>query len=246
MSTHPPRVPAPLIGVTGQWETLVIEEGPYLALTVDADYTDLVEGAGGIPFVIASHEAGAEAVLDRLDGLLVTGGADLDPEVYGHERHPLTDPPERERDALELALVRGAMRRGMPVLGICRGNQLIAAALGGTLHQHVDGHAVADRPSDAVHDVEVVAGSRLAAVLGAGRLGVNSLHHQAVADPGPELVVCARLAGDDLIEGVEHPTAPVLGVQWHPERQSDRSIPHRLFGWLLEQSAQYATSHRQH
>ena len=121
----------PLIGVTGWRETIQIDCGPYLTLALESHYADLVDEACGMPVVIAGGDSTAEAVVERMDGLLITGGPDVDPAIYGHERHPRTGAPDHQRDALEVALVQAALRRGMPVLAICRGCQLVAAALGG-------------------------------------------------------------------------------------------------------------------
>jgi len=232
----------PMIGVTGFQEIWRIDCGDYLTVAVESQYNELVEEAGGLPMLVGTSAAGADDVIERIDALLITGGPDVDPLVYGHERHPRTGEADHRRDALEVALVTSAMRRGMPVLGICRGCQLVAAALGGSLEQHVDGHFVFDRPHEKVHEVDVVPGSRLEAVIGSGRHGVNSLHHQAVADPGPELVISAHLAGLDLIEGVEHPSAPVLAVQWHPEKMADHTLARQLFAWLVSEAASFSAT----
>ena len=232
----------PMIGVTGFQEIWRIDCGDYLTAAVESHYNELVEEAGGLPMLVGTSAAGADDVVERVDALLITGGPDVDPLIYGHERHPRTGDADHRRDALEVALVKSAMRRRMPVLGICRGCQLVAAALGGSLEQHVDGHFLLDRPEDKVHEVEVVAGSRLAGVIGPGHHGVNSLHHQAVADPGPHLVISARAAGIDLIEGVEHPSAPVLAVQWHPEKMGDLTLARHLFTWLVSEASQFAAT----
>lgn len=172
-------------------------------------------------YLTALEDAGLETVplspsdsdptLDGLDGLLLTGGGDLDPARYGAERHPLTKHVIGERDELELALLAEAERRNLPVLGICRGLQLLNLARGGTLHQHIEGHKGTD------HAVTIEGASRAAAIFGAGDYLVNSRHHQAVDRLGAGLAISAR-AADGTVEAVEDPTRPfVMAVQWHPE-----------------------------
>jgi len=187
-------------------------------------YPEAVAAAGGLP-VPLTHEPGlGEAPLDGLDGLVVTGGAfDIPPELYGEARRPVCGPLVPERTASELALLGVALRDGLPVLGVCGGMQLLAVALGATLWQDLPADAglggheqppPRDRPS---HPVEVLAGTRLAGLVGAGRLDCNSTHHQAVRAPGPRLAVSAR-APDGVVEAVElDGPAFVVGVQWHPE-----------------------------
>jgi len=186
-----------------------------------------------IPYEQALRAVGVEPVpitpenpreLDGLDGLIVTGGTDLDPALYGQPRQAETEDPDRPRDELELRLIREALDRDLPLLGICRGCQLLNVLHGGTLVQHLaesETHRV--RPGDSslrgepVHPVRVEPGTRLASILGAVEHGVNSRHHQAVDRIGPGLVVSAR-APDGVIEGLERPDKRfAVGVQWHPE-----------------------------
>lgn len=153
--------------------------------------------------------------------LVLTGGGDVDPDLYGAARHPRTDMVNRARDESEIELVRLALERGRPMLGICRGLQVISVALGGRLIQHLPGagevHARVEG-RDSGHPVDVEAGSRLAAALGS-RADVNSAHHQALdpAAPGRGLRIVARSPGG-IVEAVEGNGVPVLAVQWHPER----------------------------
>jgi putative glutamine amidotransferase len=151
--------------------------------------------------------------LDSLDGLLLTGGTDVNSARYGQERHPKTENPDDPLDELEIALLRDALSAGLPVLAICRGMQLFNVFHGGTLLQHLDCH---DSP-DGLHDVQVVPDSRLASVIGSGRHAVNSRHHQAIARVGSGLIVSAR-SNDGVIEALERPGhAYAVAVQWHPE-----------------------------
>src|SRR5216684_2956644 len=151
--------------------------------------------------------------LDSLDGLLLTGGTDVNPALYGDQRHPKTEDPDDPLDELEMALLRDALSAGLPVLAICRGMQLFNVFHGGTLIQHLDSH---DSP-DELHNIQIVPNSRLAAILGEGEHIVNSRHHQAVARVGGGLIVSAR-SSDGVIEALERPGQSfAVAVQWHPE-----------------------------
>ncbi len=170
----------------------------------------------------ALREVGVEPVrispddprsLDSLDGLLLTGGADVNPARYGEQRHTKTEDPDDPLDELEMDLLRDALSAGKPVLAICRGMQLFNVFHGGTLIQHLDSH---DSPA-ALHDIQIVPNSRLASIVGSGAHVVNSRHHQAVARPGDGLIVSAR-SSDGVIEALERPgQAFAVAVQWHPE-----------------------------
>lgn len=148
-------------------------------------------------------------------GLVLTGGADIDPSLYGEPLDPRADAPDRERDDLEQRLLREALSLDLPVLAICRGMQLFNVThAGGSLVQHMEGHKLAN---NVTHEVEVGAGSRLAEILGGGRQAVNSRHHQAVADVGAQLIVSAKSL-DGVIEALERPDLRfAIAVQWHPE-----------------------------
>jgi putative glutamine amidotransferase len=199
------------------------------------DYVRAVETAGGLPLVLAPGDpkdasALAAAYLDRVGALVLSGGADVDPALYGEARHETVTRVFPERDAFELALVKDALERDMPVLAICRGHQLLNVAAGGTLFQdiasQVDAAAVHDPDQERwerCHEVAVVPGTRLARILGSERVAVNSFHHQAVKDLGRGLVLSARGCDDDVIEAMEMPDQRfVIGVQWHPESFWDR------------------------
>jgi putative glutamine amidotransferase len=189
------------------------------------NYCSAVRHAGGLPVLLPHDPEMAEHYLDLVDGLVVTGGGfDVDPALFGAQsRHPSVKTKDR-RTAFELAAARGALVRGMPVLGICGGQQLLAVALGGTLIQHIPDEIAGALPhrqpnprNEPGHSVSIVAGTLLHRITGADSLVVNSAHHQAVRTPGPGVVVDA-IAPDGVVEGIEDPRHPFcLGVQWHPE-----------------------------
>ena len=190
------------------------------------DYVRSVEQSGAIPVVLPPLQPeDAEPVLDRIDGLVLSGGVDVDPVLYGRTPHPKLGRVDRRRDDFELALTRKALARDLPILAICRGQQLLNVAIGGTLIQDLPSesrgavtHHAPGRRTRRSHPVEVASASRLGEVLGAGTLSVNSFHHQAIERLGHGLVVSARCPGDGVIEGVEMPGRSfVVGVQWHPE-----------------------------
>ncbi len=186
-------------------------------------YVDMISAAGGTPVVLPPTAAAADAV-DACDGVLFAGGPDLDPAHYGAEPGPRTDPPRPERDASDLAALRRALERRIPVLGVCRGNQLLNVGLGGTLHQHlpdVVGHLRHSIEPATFGPVSVTpdAGTRVGDALGGETLQVWCHHHQAVDRLGDGLRVTAR-ADDGTVEAVELDGHPfVVGVQWHPEQE---------------------------
>jgi putative glutamine amidotransferase len=157
--------------------------------------------------------------VDGLDGLLLAGGSDIDPSLYGAARDSRTERADCDRDSLETALLREALKRDLPVLAICRGMQLLNAFLGGTLLQHIEGHRCPRQQS--AHRAAITSQSRLASILGADEYVVNSRHHQCVDRVASELVVAAR-APDDVVEALESPGDRfVLAVQWHPEDRTE-------------------------
>lgn len=225
---------------TGIWDVV--------ASFLPAVYFEGVTRAGGVATLLPPQPVDAdiaERVLDGLDGLVITGGKDVDPAAYGQQPHPATDEPGRQRDAWEFALLRGALRRALPVLGICRGAQVLNVALGGTLHQHlpdVIGHS-GHRAGNAVFTtltVRTVGGTRLAGLLGESA-DVRCYHHQAIADVGDGLIVSAWDV-DGVIEALELPGDDfVLAVQWHPEESLDDL---RLFTAIVDAARAYASVNR--
>ncbi|MEU1461882.1 gamma-glutamyl-gamma-aminobutyrate hydrolase family protein [Streptomyces sp. NPDC005727] len=198
------------------------------AALLPAAYPRLVQRAGGLAAMLPPDEpARAAAVVARLDGLVVAGGPDVDPARYGAERSPRTGPPAPERDAWELALVEAALTAGVPLLGICRGMQLLNVALGGTLVQHLDGHAELVGVFGG-HPVKPVPGTRYAGIV-PEEVTVPTYHHQAVERLGQGLVPSAHTA-DGTVEAVELPPGEgwVLGVQWHPEMGDDTRVMRAL------------------
>jgi putative glutamine amidotransferase len=211
----------PLIGVTMDDE----HARPGVHVLRD-DYVRSVEQAGAIPVVLApGGPDDAAPLLDRLDGLLLSGGVDVDPALFDEPPHPRLRRVDRQRDEFELALVREALRRDIPILAICRGIQVLNVATGGTLIQDlpsgIAGAERHDRPeprSGRVHEIGIEKGTRLLGILGATNVSVNSFHHQAVSRVGTGFVVSARCDEDGVIEGIEMPDRRfVVGVQWHPE-----------------------------
>jgi putative glutamine amidotransferase len=199
-----------------------------------ADYAQAVAACGGVP-VELTRDADVAAVMEHLDGLVLTGGADVDPAVYGQDPDPELGAIEPDRDAWELALLGAAEARGVPVLCVCRGAQLLNVAKGGTLRQHVsvdegDGHPrFADDGHEPAHAVELEDGSLAASLLGA-RIDVNSLHHQVVDRVGEGLRATGR-SPDGAVEVLELEGGDVLGVQWHPELLAR---PDPTFTWLVD------------
>lgn len=223
---------APVIGVTsyaerarwGLWDTT--------ASLLPYAYVRALTAAGALP-VLLPPVPDVTAALTRLDGLVLVGGSDVNPGRYGADRHPRTDDPRDFRDTAELALAAAALDAGLPLLGVCRGLQVLNVLRGGTLHQHLpdlvghDGHS--PTPGGfGTHRVRVEPGSRLAKILGGEEQTVPTNHHQGIDRLGAGLVTAAR-SDDDIVEAVEvedHPFA--LAVQWHPEAAPDPSLFHAL------------------
>jgi putative glutamine amidotransferase len=235
-------VARPLVGITtylttakwGSWDTE--------AALVPAQYVTAVERAGGRAILVPPSRNGPDELLEAVDGLIFSGGSDLDPETYGDEAHPETYGVVRERDEAELALLTAALARDLPVLAICRGSQVLNVALGGDLIQHLP-EVVGDEkhkhtPGEfADHDVELEPGTRVAGLLGE-RAPVKSHHHQGFGRLGDGLVQAAR-AEDGTVEAVEDPSRRfAVGVLWHPEAGQDL----KLFEELVREAGDYRAS----
>lgn len=242
--------PKPVIGLTtykqraqtGVWDTT--------AAYLPAVYFEAVQKAGGIPVLLPPQPVDAETVervLDGLDGVIITGGGDVDPARYGQEAHAETDAPRAERDDFEDALLAGAIGRELPFLGICRGMQLLNVQRGGTLHQHLPDVVRSDRyrlggGEFAVNEVAIEPGTAVESLLGAEPLEVKSYHHQGVDAVGDGLRVAAR-TDDGLVQAVELEGVPFgVAVQWHPEE--DAAEDARLFAGLVEAARAYAEGQR--
>jgi gamma-glutamyl-gamma-aminobutyrate hydrolase PuuD len=233
----------PVIGITtyltpaawGAWE---LE-----AALVPASYVRAVVRAGGAPLLVPPG-ASYEETLDSVDGLIFSGGSDLDPELYGEQAHPETNGWVRERDDFELGLMQAALARDVPLLAICRGSQVLNVALGGDLEQHVPDRVQSDLHKEtpgvfAEHDVAVVQGTTLATILG-DRADVKSHHHQGYGELGSGLREAAR-AADGTVEALEDPTRRfTVGVLWHPEEGEDPA----LFEALVREAGEYRQSKR--
>ena len=218
----------PVIGITTYAQDASWGVWQLPAALIPLDYVDAVERAGGRPILIPPSEDGVEETLDLLDGIVFSGGADLDPALYGAEAHPETDTPQARRDRGELALLEAALERDLPMLAVCRGVQLLNIARGGDLVQHlpetVGNDVHKQTPGTFVeHAVEVKEGTRLASIVGT-RPEVTSHHHQGLGQVGEGLVPAAW-AADGTLEGVEDPSKRfTVGVQWHPEAGEDEAL----------------------
>lgn len=232
-----------LIGIVPSW----VEERK---ITINQDYVEAVLRAGGTPvlFPVTSDREQISLLLDQVDGLLLTGGVDVDPARYGELKMPCCGDCSTCRDSMEFPLCREALNRRMPVFAICRGMQVLSCVLGGDMYQDVAEqfgiglrHPRYDVPADPVHTVDIHPDTLLSSIVGVSVLDVNSRHHQGVRNTGKGLIVSAA-APDGLTEGIELPGYPfALGVQWHPESLSDRYPEHQaLFNAFVKACAEHA------
>ncbi len=247
----------PVIGITPSPSDDVFDHGTFRRYSLASTYVDSVLVAGGMPVILPESETDLQSILDTVDGLILSGGSDLDPTLYGDSTlHEYTYGIDPERDSFEMALFRLAVDQDKPVLGICRGIQSINVALGGTLIQDINStlpapvvhrqHSIGKSQSDVCHEVTLVdEESPLFVAIGARRVQVNSYHHQSVREPAPGLKVAA-VANDGVIEALWHPGMTFgLAVQWHPEMLADEHDEHAaLFRSPVEASSRVRiTSH---
>ncbi|CAH0241946.1 Putative glutamine amidotransferase Rv2859c [Microbacterium oxydans] len=237
----------PLIGVTTYLERAQQGVWDVRAAFLPEQYLTGVTSAGGIALLLPPQdEAGADAAIARLDGLILSGGADVAPELYGAERHPLTDPPRADRDAWELALFRAAERRRMPVLAICRGLQLVNVARGGTLQQHLPESLGTERYRIgggifAETEVAIDGSTALGGVLDDDSVHVRSYHHQGIDRLGEGLTPAAH-SDDGLVQAVvDTAHGHLVGIQWHPEEDAE---DRRLFEDLVTQARAFAAQEK--
>jgi putative glutamine amidotransferase len=231
-------VARPVIGITTYLTRAAFGVWDLDAALVPAAYVRSIARAGGVPLLVPPGAA-AEETLDAVDGLIFSGGSDLDPELYGDEPHAETVAVMRERDDFELELMRAALARDLPLLAICRGSQVLNVALGGDLEQHVPDRVGTNAHKQtpgvfAEHEVDVFDGTKLASIVGA-RTEVKSHHHQGYGELGTGLHEAAR-APDGTVEALEDPNRRfTLGVLWHPEEGEDLA----LFEALVAEAAAY-------
>jgi len=223
----------PVIGVCTYLETIRWGAWEDRAAMIPEGYVAAVQRAGGLAVLLPPDPAATEdpdTVLDLIDGLILAGGVDVDPAAYGESAHEATDAPDELRDAFELALARRALERDMPLLGICRGMQIINVAYGGGIEQHLPdvlGHEEHRHTPGtfADHEVRLVPDSLAARAAGVGRTPVKSHHHQGIKEVGEGLQVTGWAIEDDAVEALEDPSCPfVLGVLWHPEEDENSRL----------------------
>lgn len=233
----------PVIGLTCYYEPAKWGAWDVTAALLPHWYVDTFQGAGARVVLLPPDISGDTTVLDRLDGLVIIGGADVGSGNYGELAHESADEPRTSRDQSEISLYRGARELDMPVLGICRGLQVMAVAHGGSLHQNLPDvsdfvHRV--RPGHFMeHAATFTDGSQIATMMGGTAAVVNSSHHQAVKDAGTLTV--SGLAPDGTIEACEDSSTPFcVGVQWHPEHPDRRVVDRGLIDGFLDAARQYA------
>ena len=185
---------------------------PYVTSLLACDVTPII-----LPYDISS----IPAYLGMISGLLLSGGGDIDAPYFNQPRHEKAGAPTIARDEFELALCREALKMNMPILGICRGEQILNVALGGDLHQHIEGHLFGDRRTEYIHSITLAEGSKLRSIIGRDSIEINSIHHQSVGDKLGEGVSVSAVSPDGIIEAIEVTSKKfVIGTQWHPEELS--------------------------
>ena len=237
----------PLIGIGTD---ILLTEGERDRAFVYTTYCEAVRRAGAIPLLIPPQPENVDELLSRIDGLLLAGGFDCDPAAYGEEPHPTVETMDTRRQSNDLALAEAARKHDVPTLGICLGLQVMNVAAGGKLiqdiaSQHDTDIEHASIPEDrARHDVIIEKGTKLASMVPAAELNVNSSHHQAIRDVGEGLRVNAH-APDGIVEGLEDPRHPFyVGVQWHPEDMTGEESASMLFHKFIEACIEYARAKR--
>lgn len=234
----------PIIGITSYAQPAKWGAWELPAALVPLYYVESVEQAGGRALLVPPSVEGIDETLDILDGIIFSGGIDIDPAQYGAERHPATDPAQVRRDAGELRLLEAALDRDLPTLAICRGFQLLNILRGGDLIQHLPEHVGHEGHRETLgvfsqHPVDVKEGTRLEAILGTRHGAVNSSHHQGVGRVGEGLVESA-FAEDGSLEAIEDPSKTfAVGVLWHPEMEDDDK---RLFEALVAEARTFRAS----
>lgn len=239
----------PIIGVTPSAGNNSLGVRTY---SVAADYTKAVQQAGGIPVILPLHISEIEPLLDSLDGIVFSGGGDIEPSMFRQEQHQTTDGIDEERDTFEIALMNAAFTRDIPILAICRGVQVMNVARGGDLIQDIPSQVSTDMKHNqraegsGEHDIfqtaKVTAGDNpVTSALGEGVVRINSFHHQSLGDVAPDLQVAAT-SDDGVIEAVYAPgQSHAVGTQWHPERLAAEHAEHQaLFDQLIEAARTYA------
>jgi len=234
----------PLIGISAYPKTYDAATGPTLLHTTSRYYVESVERAGGVPVVLpVTDPDDVPALLSAVQGVVLTGGGDVQPSLYGEAPAPETHNVDPRRDAFDIALFHGALERDIPVLAICRGMQVVNVALGGTLVQHVPAitgqhHDQNKRGHEGVHKVKIEPDSHLAEALGTTELEVNSIHHQAVLEAGPGARAVAW-ADDGTVEAFEvEGNRHLVAVQWHPELLEDWPEQQGLFRQLVQRATE--------
>ena len=233
----------PIIGIGSDVDVTPGKRDRAFAYTT---YIESLRAAGAVPVVLPPQPENAAELVNNLDGLVLAGGFDCDPALYGEERHPTVEPMDRRRQDNDLALAKAARESGIPTLGICLGLQMMNVAAGGSLVQDIDSATATDiqhasDPSNrARHDVVVEKGTVLSSILNQDEMNVNSSHHQAIRNVGQGFRVTAY-APDGIVEGLEDPKHPFyIGVQWHPEDMSGEASASKLFGAFLEAARERA------